>query len=170
MDYVLCYQDKSLRLEGYNDADWGGDLDERKSTSGYAFLLNNGAISWSSKKQSCIALSTMEAEYVACSSAVQEAVWLKRFLQHLEIDSVSVNLVKIYYDSTAALAYAKDPKYHGKTKHIQIRYHFVRDMVANKEVVLEHISTSRMVADPLTKPISRDLFVSHVKSLGLRRM
>ena len=72
-------------LVGYSDADWEGDLDERKLTLGYVFLLNNGAISWSSKKQSCIALSTMEAEYVACSSTVQEAIWLKRFLKHLEI-------------------------------------------------------------------------------------
>ena len=70
---------------GYSDADWGSDLDERKSTSGYVFLLNNGAITWSSKKQPCIALSTMEAEYVACSVAVQEAVWLRRFFQNLEV-------------------------------------------------------------------------------------
>ena len=69
----------------YSDADWGSDLDERKSTFGYAFLLNNGAITWSSKKQPCIALSTMEAEYVACSAVVQEAVWLRRFFQNLEV-------------------------------------------------------------------------------------
>jgi hypothetical protein len=80
MDYVLCYQGLDLRLVGYSDADWGGNIDERKLTSRYAFLLNNGIITWSSKKQSCIALSTMVAEYVACSAAVQEAVWLKRFL------------------------------------------------------------------------------------------
>ena len=70
---------------GYTDADWGGDLDERKLTSGYVFLQNNGAISWSSKKQLCIALSTMEAEFVAFSAAVQEVVWLKSFLSHLGI-------------------------------------------------------------------------------------
>uniref|UniRef100_A0A2N9F2G9 Reverse transcriptase Ty1/copia-type domain-containing protein n=1 Tax=Fagus sylvatica TaxID=28930 RepID=A0A2N9F2G9_FAGSY len=82
IDYVLCYQGSDLRLIGYSDADWGSDLDERKSTSGYAFFLNNGAIIWSSKKQPCIALSTMEAKYVACSAAIQEAVWLRRFFQH----------------------------------------------------------------------------------------
>ena len=69
-DYVLCYQGSDLHMIGYNDADWGSDLDECKSTSGYAFLLNNGAIIWSSKKQPCIALSTMEVEYVACSASV----------------------------------------------------------------------------------------------------
>ncbi|XP_073051273.1 secreted RxLR effector protein 161-like [Primulina eburnea] len=71
-DYFLCYQGKDLTLKGYTDADWGGDLDERKSTSGYAFLLNDGCISWRSKKQTRVSLSTMEAEFVACASAVQE--------------------------------------------------------------------------------------------------
>ena len=73
-------------------------------------------------------------------------------------------------DNTSALAYAKDPKYHGKSKHIDIRHHYIRDMVAQGEVVLRHISTGSMVADPLTKPITRDVFVSHVGSMGLRRI
>ena len=87
-NYVLCYQGKDLCLVGYTNADWGSDLDQCKLTYGYAFLLNDCAISWSSKKQPCIDLSTMEAEYVACSLAIQEAVWLRRFLQELEIDNI----------------------------------------------------------------------------------
>ena len=158
MDYVLCYQGLDLRLIGYNDADWGSDLDECKSTSSYALLLNNGVITWSSKKQLYIALSTMEAEYVACSTAVQEAVWLRRFFQHLEVVKDASDPMTIHCDSTAALAYAKDPKYHGKTKHIDIRYHSIHDIVTHKEVVLKHISTTRMIANPLTKPIGRDAF------------
>ncbi|GMP96916.1 hypothetical protein CsSME_00045349 [Camellia sinensis var. sinensis] len=154
----------------YCDADWGGDLDERKSTSGYAFMLSDGAISWSSKKQSCIALSTMEAEFVACSSAVQEAVWLRRFLQHLDVVTHTSDPVTIHCDSMAALAYAKDPKYHGRTKHIDVRFNFIRDILAQKEVILEHIPTSRMVADPLTKPIARDVYLTHVRALGLRKI
>ena len=110
---------------GYSDADWGSDLDERKSTFGYAFLLNNGAITWSSKKQPCIALSTMEAEYVACSAAVQEAVWLRRFFQNLEVFKDASDPVTVHCDSMVALAYAKDFKYHGRTKHIDIRYHYI---------------------------------------------
>ncbi|GMP98267.1 hypothetical protein CsSME_00046221 [Camellia sinensis var. sinensis] len=168
-DYTLCYQSSDLHLVGYCDADWGGDLDERKSTSGYAFMLSDGAISWSSKKQSCIALSTMEAEFVACSSAVQEAVWLRRFLQHLDVVTHTSDPVTIHCDSMAALAYAKDPKYHGRTKHIDVRFNFIRDILAQKEVILEHIPTSRMVADPLTKPIARDVYLTHVRALGLRR-
>ncbi|GMQ07645.1 hypothetical protein CsSME_00051760 [Camellia sinensis var. sinensis] len=115
----------------------------------------------SSKKQSCIALSTMEAEFVACSSAVQEAVWLRRFLQHLDVVTHTSDPVTIHCDSMAALAYAKDPKYHGRTKHIDVRFNFIRDILAQKEVILEHIPTSRMVADPLTKPIARDARLAH---------
>ena len=140
-DYSICYQGRDLRLVGYTDADWGGDLDERKSTSGYAFLLNDGAISWSNKKQTCVALSTMEAEFVACSAAVQEAVWLRRFLQHLGITENITESVRINCDSRAAIAYTKDPKYHCRTKHIDIKYYFVRDIVAQKKVIPKYIST-----------------------------
>ena len=128
MDYVLCYQGSNLLLIGYSDVDWGSHLDERKSTSGYDFLLNNDAITWSSKKQPCIALSTMEAEYIACLAAVQEAVWLRRFFQHFEIVKDASDSVTIHCDSIAALAFVKDPKYHGKTKHIDIRYHYILGM------------------------------------------
>ena len=72
-----------MRLKGYTDADWEGDVDERKSTSGFSFLLHNGTISWSSKKKSCIALLIMEAEFVALSAAAQERIWLRKFLEHL---------------------------------------------------------------------------------------
>ena len=169
-DYSLCYQGGDLRLIGYTDADWGGDLDERKSTSGYAFLLSKGAISWSSKKQTCIALSTMEAEFVACSAAVQEAVWLKRFLEDLDVSKGMGKPVTVYCDSQAAIAYTKDSKYHSKSKHIETKYNFVRDIISKKEVMIQYISTREMVADPLTKAMTRDVYESHAKSLGLRRL
>ena len=111
----------------------------------------------------------MEAEYVACSAAVQEGVWLKRFLERLGVLTVPGEPVKIFCDSMAAIAYSKDPKYHGKTKHIQMRYHFIRDMVAQKEVIIEHIPTGKMLADPLTKPIPKDVFLAHMRMLGLVR-
>ena len=84
----------------------------------------------------------MEAEYVAYSLAIQEAVWLKRFLQDLEVVKIAFEPMTFYCDSMAALAYAKDLRYHGKTKHIQIRYHFVREKITQNEVVLKHISTN----------------------------
>ena len=110
----------------------------------------------------------MEAK--SCSSVIQEEVWLRRFLQDIGVVKTTFEHVTLYYDSMAALSYAKDPKYHGKTKHIRIRYHFVRNMITQNEVVLKHIPTNEMVAYPFTKPIVRDAFVRHVRSLGLCRM
>ena len=112
----------------------------------------------------------MEAEYVAYSTVTQDAVWLKSFLQHLEIVKTALKSVTIFCDNTAALVVAKDPKYYGKTKHIKKRYHYIRDVIIEKDVVLKHISTSNIVVDPLTKPIARDVFVKHVRSLDLIRM
>ena len=129
MDYSLCYQGKDLLLRGYTDADWAGDVDERKSTSGFIFLLGNSAISWSNKKQTCVALSTMESEFIAFSSTVQKEVWHKRFLDHLKVTS-SEEPVTIMSDSQSSIAYTKDPKFHSKTKHIDIKYHYVKDIVA----------------------------------------
>ena len=106
---------------------------------------------------------------MVCSSAVQEAVWLRRFLQHLDVVTHTSGLMTIHCDSMAALAYAKDPKYHGRTKHIDMRFNFIRDIVAQKEVILEHIPMSCLVVDLLTKPIARDIYLSHVRALGLRR-
>ena len=157
-------------LRGYSDADYGGDLDELKSTSSYVFLLNNGVISWSSKKQTCIALSTMEAEFIECSTEVQEAVWLLQFLENLRVRDQSKGHVTINCDSQAAIAFTKDPKYHSHTKHIDVKYNFVRDIIAQKKVRVQYISTHNMIVDPLTKPIARDVFVGHVRSLSLHRI
>ncbi|KAK2991288.1 hypothetical protein RJ640_024553 [Escallonia rubra] len=161
-DLVLCYHGGDLRLRAYSDADWGADRDEHRSTSG-------GAISWYSKKKSCIALSTMESEYVACSATVQEAVWLRSFIQALGVTAHIDEAIAVHCENTAALDFVKDPKYHGKAKHIGLRYHFIRALVAQGEVSMKHIPTGRMVADHLTKPIARDVFLSHIRSMGLRR-
>ena len=158
-----------LGLTLTTDAGLGGDVNERKSTFGYTFLLNNGVVSRRSKKRTSVALSTMEAEYIAMSIVVQEAVWLKRLLNHLGLIA-SQDPLTIYSDSQASIAYTKDPKFHGRTRHIEIKYHFVRDLVARGEVNLEHIPTQEMITDPFTKPLARDDFMRHVVSLVLRRM
>ena len=99
----------------------------------------------------------MEVEYVAYSTAIQGAVLLKRFFQNLEVVKAASDPVTVHCDGMAALAYVKNSKYHGKTKHINIRYHYIRDMIAHNEVVLKHISTRLMIVDPLTKPIEKDV-------------
>ena len=112
----------------------------------------------------------MEVEYVACSAATQDAVWLKNFLYHLKIVKSALDPITIYCDNTAAIVVAKDPKYHGKTKHIKMRYHYIREAIIEQDVILKHISINSMVADPLTKPIARDAFVRHVRSFDICRM
>ena len=169
VDYSLCYQGNYLQLKSYTNADWGGDLDEMKSTSGFTFLLNNDAISWSSKKQSCIALSIMEAGFIALLVVVQEGIWLRRFLEHLINKGDAIKSVVISCDSQATIAYTKDPKFHAKTKHIDIKNNFVKDMVAQKEVNVKYITTQEIVAYSFTKTISKEAYFRHVKSLGLHR-
>ena len=111
----------------------------------------------------------MEVEFVPLSVAVQEVIWLKRFLNHLGVVNGLSNYVIVNCDSQATIAFTKNPKYHLKTKHINIRYNFVRDIVAQKNVRLEYISTHKMIIDPFTKPVPRDLVQGHVKSLGMRK-
>src|SRR5438270_549399 len=166
-NYTLCYGGSDLRLQGYTDADWAGDLDERKSTSAFVFMLNGGAISWRSKKQEMIALSMMEAEYIAAAAAVQEVVWLRSLLISLEVVPHADDPITLHSDSMSAIDYSKDSKFHGRTKHIEIKYHFVRNK--KDEVMLRYLPTGKMVADPLTKPLALDLFKKHVKAMGLRR-
>ena len=140
----------------------GGDLDESRSISRYVFTLGGRAISWYSKKQDCIALSTMEAEYVACCLATQKAIWLRNFLQDLRFTPKVDDPIELMCNNTAANQFAKDPKkFHRKTKHIKRRYHFVRDAIKEKEVAIKYIST---------KPIPRDVFKAHVISSGLHRL
>ena len=135
-------------------ADWAGDVGTRRSTSGYAFLMNNGCISWRSKKQRTVALSSTEAEYMALTEATQEAVWLKALLCELG-EMKNDDVVKIYEDNQSSIALAKNPEFHKRTKHIDIRYHFVREKVTDGQVfdatVLlykEHESRHHDEADP----------------------
>ena len=146
----------------------GGNVDSHRSTTGYNFTLGSGAISWSSKKQTYVALSIMKSEFIALSSTVQEGVWLKRFLDHLKV-TFSKEPVTIMSDSQSSITYTKDPKFHSKTKHINIKYHYVKNMVARREVNLKYISTNDMIADSLTKAVTRDVFERHIKYFSLHR-
>ena len=111
---------------GNSDTNWGGDLDDRKSTSEYIFLISGGAVSWRCKKQSCVTLSTAEAEYVALSSAVQEATWMGRLTAAL-LEDHTEELVLLFEDNQSTISMCKNPQFHGRSKLIGIKYHFVRD-------------------------------------------
>ena len=150
---------------GFSDSDWAGDLDDRRSTSGYIFQVGGTAVSWKSRKQSCVALSTAEAEYIALSQAAQEAIWLKQLNTDLKVESSEPTT--IYEDNQAAICLSKNPQGHGKSKHIDIKYHYIRDQVHNRTIELKYCPTENMVADMLTKGLARERFEKLRASAGL---
>ena len=141
---------------GYSDSDFGGDTDDRKSTSGYIFQIGGTGISWRSKKQTSVALSTAEAEYIALSQAAQEAIWLRQLSTDLLCKPQQPTTV--YEDNQAAISMSKNPQAHGKSKHIEIKYHFIREQVNNKNIEVKYCSTDNMIADMLTKGLSKEKF------------
>jgi Reverse transcriptase (RNA-dependent DNA polymerase) len=152
-------------LRGYCDSDWGGDLDTRKSTTGYIFMYGDGAISYGSKHQRTIALSSTEAEYMALCQAAKEALWLQGLLT--ELGRNNNNPIPIFVDNQGCMALAKNPQYHQRTKHIDIQHHFIREKVENQQVELHYCPTEDMIADILTKPLSKE---KHNKFRELMRM
>lgn len=150
---------------GFSDVDWAGDTNDRKSMSGYVFMLSGGAVSWSSKKQKCVALSTAEAEYIALSSAAQESIWLRQLLTELGNSSEMPTI--IFEDNKSSIAMTKNPQFHGRAKHIDIKHHFIREQVSCGTVQLEHCPTTEMTADILTKGLSRETFGKHRAKSGV---
>jgi len=152
-------------LVGFCDSDWGGDFDTKRSTTGYVFILNGGAVSWQRKLQQTVAPSTREAEYMAASAAAKEALWLRKLMCALEIPLKAVN---IRTDSHSGLALLSDPILHARSRHIDIHYHFVLDRVARGELMFIYIPTADMVADTFTKALPLDAFRRCRSRMGLR--
>lgn len=168
MDYKLTYvKIADSSIIGFCDSDYANDIDERKSVNGYVFLSQNGAISWSSKKQSTTALSTTEAEYVSISSAVQEALWIKGFQGEIEGKSPTTLL---YSDNQSAIHLASNESYHPRTKHIDVRHHFVRQIIQAGQIELKHIPTQNMVADIMTKSLPSIKCNLFSKGMGLNKI
>jgi transposase InsO family protein len=152
---------------GYCDADWATSIDDRRSITGWVFLAAGGAISWQSQRQKSVALSTVEAEYMAQCQAVKEAIWLRSLLGEVGLGCTTP--MTIFTDSQGAMALAKNPEHHQRSKHIDIRYHFIREQVAQGAIELVYIPTSEMTADQLTKPLSRDQHSHCARLMGLER-
>jgi hypothetical protein len=203
-----------IGLFGFTDSDWAGDKDSRKSTSGFLFTLYGGAISWKSTKQSVVATSSTEAEYIACSEAAKEALWIRRMLKEIcgeptqnpmeyshEFDSQiksetgslynSISMLTdanihlsgpqgnfsaetqptepqiIFADNQGAIKLSRNPQHHKRTKHIDVRYHFIRESTQSGLIRLVHIPTNEMVADILTKALPRLQHQKHMKGMGM---
>lgn len=149
----LKYINSMGALLCFCDADYGEDLDTRRSTTAYVFMLSGGAVSWASRLQPTVALSSTEAEYMATSSAVQEAVYMRRLFFDLGFEQVEPT--KVHQDNQGCIALSNNPIYHKRTKHIDVRFHYIREKVESHEVELVHVPTERQLADLLTKPLPR---------------
>ncbi len=170
LDYKLTFtksEGGGLELFGFSDADWGASTEDRKSISGYYFALNkNGpAISWKSKRQSTVALSSCESEYIALTYATQEALYLSQLLNDLlhdllpskSFNPITINSsgVKINADNQGALKLSRNPVHHNRSKHFDIKYHFIRDSIATKKIDAVYVPSEENIADLMTKPFSK---------------
>jgi hypothetical protein len=166
VDYGLDYhRGDGVRLVGYTDSDWAGCVSDRKSTSGCCFGLGSAVVSWFSRKQKSVALSSAEAEYMAASQASCEALWLRKML--IGLFGVQLRPTVIFCDNQSCIKLSENPVFHDRSKHIEIRYHFIRDYVQRGAVELQYISTEEQVADILTKALSMGKFVFFRDKLGV---
>ena len=166
VDYGVFYKKEgNEELVAYTYSDYAGDLNDRKSSSGYVFLLSSGAISWLSKKQPVVSLSTTEAEFIAAAACACQAVWLRRILETL--GHTQSNSTTVYYDNNSAIKLAKNPVMHGRSKHIDVHFHFLRELTKDGTVQLVHCNTQEQVVDVMTKPLKLDAFVKLRNLLGV---
>lgn len=166
-DLAITYQVSSStpgKLIGYSDANWGGEREDPHSISAFVFLLNDGILSWSCKTQSTIARSTCEAEYVALDHCNRNAIWLKSLTEEMGFPSQAL---QIFGDNLSSLMLAKNPEFHQKTKHINIKYHAIRESITAGQIELQHVGTEFMCADPLTKALYRPAFLKFIKAWGI---
>ncbi|XP_020704058.1 uncharacterized protein LOC110115230 [Dendrobium catenatum] len=145
-----------VRLQTFTDADWASDQSNRKSVSGYCTFLGPNLISWYVKKQATVAKSSTEAEYRALSAAASEVLWLRRLSAELQLDQTTPTT--IHYDNVSAIAIAKNPVFHARTKHIEIDYHFIRQHISTGDIHIQHLPSEAQIADILTKPFASTRF------------
>jgi len=165
----ITYRPPPMRLTGYSDADWAGDVNTRRSTTGYVVMLNNGAIAWKSQRQATVALSTMEAEYMALTEATKELKWVRTLLAELGYSNGdgTDRPTDLFSDNQSAIALTKNPVSHARAKHIDIRHHFVREAIQDKIIWVQYIPTTEMTADSLTKALGREKHEKCTARMGM---
>ncbi|MCH80155.1 copia-type polyprotein [Trifolium medium] len=167
LDLGILYKKRkqSTELIAYSDSDYGGDRDDRKSTSGYVFMLGTGAISWSSRKQPIVTLSTTEAEFIAAAHCVCQGIWIQRILRKMGLEMKKC--LTVFCDNSSTIKLSKNPVLHGRSKHIDIRFHFLRNLCSDGSVELIHCSTQDQLADVMTKALKLDSFEKFREKLGV---
>jgi len=149
----------------FTNSDYAGDEEDSKSTSGYVFLLSSGAVSWMSKKKPIVTLSTTEAEFVAAAASTCQAVWMRQILRNLS--HVQESCIVIMCDNSSTIKLPKNPVMHGRSKHIKVRFHFLRDLVKDGENELLHCVTQEQVADLMTKALKLEAFQKLRLKMGM---
>nr|GEY33698.1 retrovirus-related Pol polyprotein from transposon TNT 1-94 [Tanacetum cinerariifolium] len=168
VDYGMLYSTSiDFKLVGYSDSDWAGSKDDGRSTSGFLFFLGNNALTWSSKKQPIVTLSSCEAEYIAATSCVCHAIWLRSILKELQMEQEDAT--EIYVDNKSAIDLAKNPVYHDRSKHINTRYHFIQECVARKDVQVIHTSFEDQVVNIFIKPLNERDFTRQRIMFGVKK-
>jgi len=169
IDYGLTYTGEPSILEGFTDASWISNKEDFSSTSGWVFLLGGGAISWASKKQTCITDSTMASEFIALASCCQEAEWLRNVLSEVDLWVKLMSPLAIHYcDSASSIAKAYREVYNGKSRHIGVRHSYVREMIKDGNVTIDFVRSNLNLADTFTKPLPRDSLNKMNKGMGLK--
>ena len=157
----------TLEVVGFNDSDYAGCVDDKKSTSGYIFMMAEGAISWKSVKHTLTASSTMEVKYVACYEATCHAIWLWSFISALEVVHSISRPLKLFCDNSPIISFFRNTKSTSCSKHIDVKFFFMKEKVAESLISIEHTPTTSMSADPLTKGLPICVFQEHVTCMGL---
>jgi hypothetical protein len=168
--YGLHYTRYPAVIEGYTDANWISDIRDSKSTSGYLFTFGGGAISWKSSKQTVIARSTMESEFIALDKSGEEAEWLRQFLEDIPGWPKPVSAISIHCDSQSAIGRAQSVMYNGKSRHIRRRHNTIRQLLSTGVISIDYIKSKDNIADPLTKGLNRELVARSSKGMRLKPM
>ena len=159
---------KNHSIQGFSDSDFAGDSYDRKSTSGQVFFMGKSAITWNTVKQGVVALSSCEAEYIAASAASCQGIWIVRFME--ELLNKKVSPFKLLVDNVSAISLSKNPSQHGRSKHIDTKFHFIRDCVEKGYVEVDYVKTESQLADSFTKPLGRMKFEESREKLGVVMM
>jgi hypothetical protein len=167
INFKLVYKKIGKNLEGFADADWAGNVDDRKSYTGFTFKLANAAVVWESRKQPTVALSSTEAEYMSLSSASRDAIYLVNLLSEIGFPQIVKTPVTIHGDNLSAMNLVKNPVYHARSKHIDIKVHFIRELYQNQQIELKYVPSSELCADVLTKILNKQRHQELITKLGI---
>ncbi|XP_074277972.1 secreted RxLR effector protein 161-like [Silene latifolia] len=168
MNYGFTYMGHLSVIEGYSDASWISNVEDHSSTSGWVFLLGEGAISWASKKKTCITNSTMESEFIALASAGKEAEWLRNLIYEILLWPKPISPIAILCDNEPTLAKAYSQVYNGKSRHLGVRHSAVRELITQGVILMSFMRSQQNLADHLTKGLARDLVYKSMIGMSLK--